>query len=96
MGNPMSMASFSPENPFINPFMMNQFTHGGPVSPSPYMHPNLLAHQNMMQTQAMQMTANVSPAQIKTEELGVSLASLSVKDSDSSSLSPGQLEVEAL
>lgn len=99
MGNPISMASFSPENPFINPFMMNQFTHGGPVSPSPYMHPNLMAHQNMMQTQAMQMnqlTANVSPAQIKTEEIGASLASLSVRDSDSSSLSPGQQEVEAL
>merc|ERR1711935_545489 len=98
MGNPIThnpLANFSPENPYINPFMMNQFTHGGPVSPNPYnMHPNLIAHQNMMQTQAMrhmsQMTASVSPStQTKTEEIGASLASLSVRDSDSLSQSPG-------
>jgi len=105
MGNPIShnpLANFSPENPYINPFMMNQFTHGGPVSPNPYnMHPNLIAHQNMMQNQAMshmsQMTASVSPStQTKTEEIGASLASLSVRDSESISQSPGKLEVEAL
>jgi len=102
MGNPITnnpLAGFSPENPFINPFMMNQFTHGGPVSPSPFnMHPNLIAHQNMM-NQMSQMTASVTPAsvspgaQVKPEDIEAGLGSLSVKDSENSS--SGQ-EVEAL
>jgi len=53
--------------------------------------------QNQAMSQMTQMTASVSPAtQTKTEEIGASLASLSVRDSDSLSQSPGQLEVEAL
>lgn len=81
-------------NPFMNPFAL-PFTHGGPISPNPFnMHPNLIAHQSMLQNQANGLVSPVMTSTIptatkttKVEELGASLNSLSVKDSDNYSQS---------